>query len=83
MKRKSVRFRMQKLTLIEPKTLVESIAVRKNAYKIAELAVILNCSKQKLYDMVDGGHIPFFRVGAMIRFDPKLIAAWLEQKQCK
>ena len=60
--------------------LIESIAARKTAFKIEELADILNCSRDKLYDMVKGGRIPFFRLGSMIRFDPKLISNWLEER---
>jgi excisionase family DNA binding protein len=61
-------------------TLIESIAARKTAYKIEELADILNCSDWKLYQMVKGGRIPHFKLGSMIRFDPKLIANWLEER---
>jgi excisionase family DNA binding protein len=61
-------------------TLIESIAARKTAYKIEELAEVLNCSRYKLYDDVKRGRIPYFKLGSMIRFDPKLIANWLEQR---
>jgi excisionase family DNA binding protein len=61
-------------------TLIESIAARKTAYKIEELADILNCSRDKLYDMVKGGRIPYFKLGSMIRFDPQEVAKWLEER---
>jgi excisionase family DNA binding protein len=60
--------------------LIESIAERKTAFKIGELAETLNCSKEKLYKMVKSGRIPHFTLGSMIRFDPQKIAAWLQNR---
>jgi excisionase family DNA binding protein len=60
--------------------LIESIAARKTAFKVEELAETLNCSKEKLYDLVKAGRIPYFRLGSMIRFDPKEISKWLKDK---
>ena len=61
-------------------TLVETIAAKKGAWTIAELSELLGCSTAKLYDLVDAGNIPFFRLGRMIRFDPTETAAWLEER---
>jgi hypothetical protein len=37
----------------------ETIAKRKKAWTVAELAEVLNCSADKLYRMVDDGRIPY------------------------
>jgi excisionase family DNA binding protein len=61
-------------------TLTERIASREKAWKLEELAALLNCSKGKLYAMVKGGRIPYIKVGSMIRFDPKSTSSWIEDK---
>jgi excisionase family DNA binding protein len=61
-------------------TLIESIAARKTAFKVGELAETLNCSDWKLYEMVKAGKIPYFPLGSMIRFDPQKIATWLQDR---
>ena len=58
-------------------TTAEIIAGWKQALKIEELARLLNCSKGKLYKMVDTGRIPYMKFGSMIRFDPATTAAWV------
>jgi excisionase family DNA binding protein len=58
-------------------TIVEIIAGWKQALKIEELARLLNCSKGKLYKMVDTGRIPYMKLGSMIRFDPATTARWV------
>lgn len=60
--------------------LIETLSESKKAWTLAELAVVLNCSTAKLYRMVEAGRIPYFRLGSMIRFDPKVTAEWLESK---
>jgi excisionase family DNA binding protein len=61
-------------------SLIESIATRKTAFKVEELAVLMNCSDWKLYEMVKAGKIPYFTLGSMIRFDPQKIATWLQER---
>jgi excisionase family DNA binding protein len=62
-------------------TLAETIANREKAWKLEELATLLNCSKGKLYKMVHSGRIPHMKVGgSMIRFDPKTTGTWIESK---
>jgi excisionase family DNA binding protein len=61
-------------------TLAEMIASRDKAWKLEELASLLNCSRGKLYKMVNTGRIPYIRVGSMIRFDPKSTSEWIEDK---
>jgi excisionase family DNA binding protein len=61
-------------------TLAQRIASREQAWKLEELASLLNCSRGKLYAMVKANRIPFIRVGSMIRFDPKSTASWIIEK---
>lgn len=61
-------------------TLTETIAARRTAWKLEELAELLSCSKGKLYKMVRTGRIPHVKMGTMIRFDPEATAAWIDTK---
>jgi excisionase family DNA binding protein len=62
------------------KTLPEELRTIRKSLKVSELADRLNVSPQALYDLVKSCRIPFFRVGYAIRFDPALIATWVEER---
>ena len=47
------------------------------AIKVKELANLLGVSPMTIYRQAKSGGIPSFRVGASLRFDPKMIARWL------
>ena len=47
------------------------------AIRVRELATLLNVSPMTIYRQAKSGGIPSFRVGASLRFDPKMIARWL------
>ena len=47
------------------------------AIKVKELANLLGVSPMTIYRQAKSGGIPSFRVGANLRFDPKMIARWL------
>jgi excisionase family DNA binding protein len=47
------------------------------AIRVRELATLLNVSPMTIYRHAKSGGIPSFRVGASLRFDPKMIARWL------
>lgn len=60
--------------------IIEILGDRKKAWTISELADVLSCSKEKLYDMVAAGSIPYFKIGTGIRFNPKSISEWVESQ---
>jgi excisionase family DNA binding protein len=47
---------------------------------VEELAGRLNCSEKTIYKWVKKGQIPHHYVGGMLRFDPRLIAAWRHER---
>lgn len=61
--------------------LTEILRRQTKAVSIAEVAELLSVSRTKVHALVQSCSIPFFRIGSSIRFDPKLLADWLESKQ--
>jgi excisionase family DNA binding protein len=63
-------------TIIE-RSIADTLAARKKALEVSELAEMLGLAPTTLYDMVRNGRIPSIRIGASIRLDPKITADWL------
>ena len=64
-------------------TIIEQIEKRSSALKVAEVAKLLEVTKQHIYGLAAAGLIPCFKVGGAIRFDPHELAAWLRAKYPK
>jgi len=47
---------------------------------VADVAKFLRASKSWVYHAAERGELPRFRVGAMLRFDPPTIRAWLANR---
>lgn len=58
--------------------IVAELRQRKTALNAAELADILQISKNVVYRDARRGTIPSFKVGDLRRFDPGALASWLE-----
>ena len=56
------------------------IASRRTAWRVEDLAHLLEMSPKTLYKMAKAGNIPAIRIGGMIRFDPVLSAEWLRAR---
>jgi len=63
-----------------PMTLVEQLRAHETALTVADLAQLLGVAIRTVYKEVEDGRIPFFRLRTSIRFDPGLIADWLQAK---
>lgn len=61
-------------------TLPDELKQRKRAMTVAEVAELFTLSKQQMYKLVSAQRIPYFRVGGSIRFDPSVLAQWLNQR---
>jgi len=61
-------------------SLREIIESRKTALTVAEVAALLKVSGRLIYHLVSIGEIPHFKIGSAVRFDPKTLGAWLEEK---
>ncbi len=58
--------------------LVES---RGKAWTVEALAELLEVSAKFLYAQIKQGSLPAYRIGPMLRLDPKTTAAWLRSHQ--
>lgn len=61
----------------QPTDLVTRLKVHPGAIRVSELARILTMSRTTLYQMVEDGRIPHYRLGDSIRFDPVRVSNWL------
>lgn len=61
--------------------LVTRLEQRSGAIRVSELARILTMSRTTVYQMVEAGRIPHYRIGDSIRFDPVRIASWLAEQE--
>jgi excisionase family DNA binding protein len=60
-----------------PRDLVARLKLHPGAIRVSELARILTMSRTTLYQMVEDGRIPHYRLGDSIRFDPVRVSNWL------
>jgi excisionase family DNA binding protein len=51
------------------------------ALNAIDLAELLHVSKISVRRMCKANAVPFFKIGKLVRFHPRLIAEWLESKQ--
>jgi excisionase family DNA binding protein len=61
-------------------TIPEQLRTIKHALTVAEMAQLLQLEEGTIRRHVRRGHIPYFKIGMTIRFDPDSIACWLENK---
>lgn len=57
-----------------------SAATRTPMLTVADLASVLSMSRRGVASMVRSGRIPYLRISNRIRFDPKVIDAWLNNE---
>ena len=65
-----------------PSVLVENLEKRNCALKVSEVADLLQVSPMTIYRAAKDGSLPSFKVGSSLRFDPKVIIAWLKRQMC-
>ncbi len=58
-------------------TIIEKIEKRTSAFKVAEVAKLLDVTPQHLYSLISRGVLPSLRIDNAIRLDPHELAAWL------
>lgn len=58
-------------------TIIES---KNGAWQCQEFADLLGVSAKFIYGQIRQGRLPAYRVGSMIRLDPKAAAAWLRSR---
>jgi len=50
------------------------------ALEAKELASVFGVTEALIYKQARNGIIPCFRIGTLVRFDPKAVSEWLEQQ---
>src|SRR5262245_27896685 len=71
-------FELSALSQDQRLSLAERIERIGQALTAEELAKILNVSRITIFKHAAAGRIPSFRIGTLVRFDPKMLAAWLK-----
>jgi len=64
-------------------SIADQIKAINHAMKVKELALMLDMSPTKLYNLAREGRIPSYRIAGSIRFDPHAAAEWLRARECK
>jgi excisionase family DNA binding protein len=65
---------------VEAGTIIERIRAKKSALSVMEFAKMMGTGKAKIYRMVKAGRLPAIQFGDAGKFDPKVIADWLEER---
>lgn len=65
---------------VEAGTIIERIRAKKSALSVTEFAMLMGTGKAKIYRMVKAGRLPAIQFGDALKFDPKVIADWLEER---
>lgn len=60
--------------------IVDEIENFPGALKVSDLVKLLGFSKHAIYDFIEAGTIPCYRIGSGIRFDPRDTANWLRER---
>jgi len=61
------------------KTLADQLESIDHALTADDLAERLNVTPTMIRKVAREGRLPSFRVGTAVRFDPKLVAAWMRR----
>jgi excisionase family DNA binding protein len=61
-------------------SIIDSVEQLDHALTAADLARLLNVHKLTIYRLAQAGTLPHFRLGTCVRFDPRVIAAWLRER---
>lgn len=59
-------------------SIIKALRVRTEPWNVAELAKLLVVTQATVQRWVRNRQIPFIRIGDTIRFDPTMLADWLE-----
>ena len=64
-------------------TLIETLKGRQGLMDAKEVAPLLDMNKEVLYRKVKAGLVPHFRILGQVKFDPVVLAEWLEERQVR
>ena len=64
-------------------TVVEQLRAKNGLIHAEELASLLGMNRDKLYQKTKAGEVPHYRVLGRVKYDPQIIADWLEQREVR
>jgi excisionase family DNA binding protein len=56
------------------------IRQRRKAWRVPELAELLDLGRRTLYDEIERGELAAIRIGTSVRLNPAEVVAWLEAR---
>jgi excisionase family DNA binding protein len=62
-------------------TLARTLSNLTHFLDVNDVAELLSLQHETIYRYCKQGSLPYFKVGRNLRFDPKLMADWVQQKQ--
>ena len=62
-------------------TVVEQLNATKGLIHAEELALLLGMNRDKLYKKTKAGEVPHYRVLGRVKYDPEVIARWLQLRE--
>ena len=62
-------------------TVIEQLKAKRGLIDAEETALLLGMHKDKLYKKAKAGEIPHYRILGRVKFDPAVLAQWLEERQ--
>jgi predicted DNA-binding transcriptional regulator AlpA len=62
-------------------TVIAKLKTKQGLIDAKEVARLLNMNKEVLYRRVKAGLVPHFRILGKVKFDPVVLAEWLEERQ--
>jgi excisionase family DNA binding protein len=60
--------------------LISTVAAKREAWTVPELAKLLSLSKGEIYEQVKTGKLPAIKIGTNIRLCPKMTSEWLRAR---
>lgn len=63
------------------KTVCETLRSMKGMLTAPQLAELLGFHPKYIYEIARDGHLPSYLIRGAVRFDPKEIAIWLQQRK--
>jgi excisionase family DNA binding protein len=63
-----------------PSSVADQLRNQRGLISVETLAELLNSSPKSLYAWVKQGRLPAVRLGASVKFDPFVIAGWLQER---
>lgn len=74
--------RLQKAAFVSA-SIVEYLSQLDHCLQAPELARILGIHRITVYKLAAAGEIPSFRIATAVRFDPRVVAKWLREREAR